>query len=187
VPEGWLSTGIPGVLLRALTVHPDSRGSFMEVWRASWTDPLGSGFRQANLSRSQSQVLRGMHFHERQDDWWVVLEGRAFVACVDLRSMIAGRATRPATDTFEVGVGSALLIPAGVAHGFLALEPMALGYLVTAEHDGTDEHGFVWNDVKAAIPWPVDSPILSGRDQANPSLDDAIAAARQRSGHVAAR
>ena len=37
-------------------------------------------------------------------------------------------------------------IPAGVAHGFLALEPLELLYLVTNEYDGSDELGFAWDD-----------------------------------------
>ena len=32
-------------------------------------------------------------------------------------------------------------IPTGVAHGFLAVEPLTLVYLVTNEYDGTDELG----------------------------------------------
>ena len=42
------------------------------------------------------------------------------------------------------------MIPAGVAHGFLALEPLELLYLVTNEYDGTDELGFAWDDPRSA-------------------------------------
>jgi dTDP-4-dehydrorhamnose 3,5-epimerase-like enzyme len=67
-----------------------------------------------------------------------------------------------------------------VAHGFLALETLALVYLVTAEYDDTDELGFAWDDPLAAVPWPVvpgqadGRPILSGRDRSNPSLADLV-------------
>ena len=47
-------------------------------------------------------------------------------------------------------------IPAGVAHGFLALEHVELVYLVTTEYDGSDERGFAWDDPLAAVPWPDD-------------------------------
>jgi dTDP-4-dehydrorhamnose 3,5-epimerase len=55
---------------------------------------------------------------------------------------------------------------------------MALVYFVTNEYDGTDELGFRWDDPTAQIPWPVESPVLSDRDAANPSLETAVAALR---------
>ena len=44
------------------------------------------------------------------------------------------------------------MIPAGVAHGFLALEPLELLYLVTNLYDGSDELGFAWDDPAVARP-----------------------------------
>lgn len=35
---------------------------------------------QSNLSRSKAGVLRGMHYQREQVDYWVVIEGKAFVA-----------------------------------------------------------------------------------------------------------
>ena len=177
--HGWSTSTIRGLLRRTLTAHPDSRGSFMELWRSSWTDDLGS-FRQANLSRSGAGVLRGMHFHERQDDLWVVIDGRAFVAAVDLRGALEAEGGPTTTEAFELAAGGAVYLPKGVAHGFYAMEPLALLYLVTTEFDGTDEHGFAWDDPDAAIPWPTRDPLLSDRDRSNPALAVAIGAARQR-------
>ena len=47
-----------------------------------------------------------------------------------------------------------VVIPPGVAHGFLALEPLQMSYLVTNEHDGTDELGFAWDDPAVGVAWP---------------------------------
>ena len=52
-------------------------------------------FVQANLSTSAPGVLRGLHYHRRQHDYWVVASGRAFVALVDVRPILA-RDGRPA-------------------------------------------------------------------------------------------
>ena len=66
------------------------------------------------------------------------------------------------------------MIPTGVAHGFLALEPLELLYLVTNEYDGSDELGFAWDDPAVGVPWPNVTgtpdgrPILSDRDMTNP-------------------
>jgi dTDP-4-dehydrorhamnose 3,5-epimerase len=173
VASDWSDTAIRGVLRRSLASVADQRGSFTELWRASATDGLSpSPFVQANLSRSAPGVLRGMHFHRRQTDLWILIEGRAFVALADLRE--GPRTTRPLIATFEMEAGDAVLIPELVAHGFHALETIALVYLVSNEYDGSDELGFAWDDPDAGIRWPGDHPTVSERDSANPPLHQAI-------------
>lgn len=172
MPAPWADTRIHGAFRRTLSVVADRRGSFAELWRTSVTDRLTeSPFVQANLSRSASGVLRGMHFHRRQADLWILTEGRAFVALVDLRDRQTDGAP---IDSFELAVGDAVFIPEMVAHGFYAIEPITLLYLVTNEYDGSDEQGFAWNDPQAAIPWPTPFPVLSDRDAENPSLRAAL-------------
>jgi dTDP-4-dehydrorhamnose 3,5-epimerase len=168
-------TDIPGVWFRELASFADDRGSFTETFRQTWLpagDPLVV---QSNLSRSKAGVLRGMHFHRSQTDWWVFLEGTAFVALCDLRIGSPARGT-VAAETLDTANGlRALSIPPGVAHGFCAQSDVALQYMVTAYHDGSDESGFAWDDPDAAIAWPVAQPILSERDRSNPSLAEALA------------
>ncbi|HZL33159.1 MAG TPA: dTDP-4-dehydrorhamnose 3,5-epimerase, partial [Verrucomicrobiae bacterium] len=131
-------------------------------------------FVQANLSTSAVGVLRGLHYHRRQLDHWIVAAGRALVVLVDVRPAAAG--SGPAVvETRELAAQGTVTIPTGVAHGFLALEALELIYLVTNEYDGSDELGFAWDDPAVAVPWPScptpdGRPILSERDQANPTL-----------------
>ena len=99
-------------------------------------------------------MLRGLHLHRRQLDHWIVASGRAFVALVDVRPMLERRPTARVVETRELGADDWVDIPIGVAHGFLALEPLELIYLVTNEYDGSDELGFAWDDPLAAVPWP---------------------------------
>jgi dTDP-4-dehydrorhamnose 3,5-epimerase len=174
--NGWHATALPGVLRRHLAPIADSRGSFTELWRSSLTAGLDDApFVQANLSRSRAGVLRGMHFHRRQSDLWLLIEGRALAATTDLRGATV------ASQVVELAPGDALFIPRLVAHGFWALEDTTLEYLVTNEYDGTDEHGFAWNDPLAAIGWPAGEPILSERDLANPALPEVLARDAQQS------
>jgi dTDP-4-dehydrorhamnose 3,5-epimerase len=182
-------SSIPGVAWGSVARHGDLRGSFRELWRASAfgaLDPRLAGrpepaFAQANLSTSSAGVLRGLHLHRRQLDHWIVTEGRALVALVDVRPLMAGTAERPLVEVREAAVDSTVTIPAGVAHGFLALEPLELVYLVTNEFDGSDELGFAWDDPLAAVPWPGVAgtpdgrPILSDRDRSNPPLAELVA------------
>jgi dTDP-4-dehydrorhamnose 3,5-epimerase len=107
-------------------------------------------------------------------DYWIVLDGHAFVALVDIRPIATGGS--PVVETRELGTDDTVTIPVGVAHGFLALTQLVLLYIVTSEYDGSDEFGFRWNDPWAAVPWPRvpttpdGMPILSERDRGNPEL-----------------
>ena len=132
---------------------------------------------QANLSRSRPGVLRGMHFHLRQVDMWMLLEGRAVAALTDVRRAMGG--DTPTSETIEMSAGDALFIPRRVAHGFLTLTDVALVYVVSNEYDGTDEHGFAWDDPTAGIEWPRMPTVVSDRDRANPALLEVIATLAQ--------
>jgi dTDP-4-dehydrorhamnose 3,5-epimerase len=181
-------SAIPGVRFGAVVRHADARGSFRELWRAPEPDADGPPdaaapampFVQANVSTSAPGVLRGLHLHRRQLDYWVVADGRAFVALVDVRPVIADPAAEPTVETRDLAADDWVVIPEGVAHGFLALEPLELLYLVTNWYDGSDELGFAWDDPAVAVPWPVldatadGRPILSERDAANPSLRELV-------------
>ena len=178
------ASALPGVLYGAVVRHADDRGSFRELWRAGPTD-AAAPFVQANLSTSAAGVLRGLHLHERQLDYWVVASGRAFVALVDVRPMLDGSAPVPSIETRELRADDWVVIPVGVAHGFLALEPLELLYLVTNQYDGSDELGFAWNDPAVGVPWPVvdavpgGRPIVSERDASNPVLANLVAHLRE--------
>ena len=190
-----IGSRIPSVRNGTVERHADERGAFRELWRDSTIgpiDPADAGappgaiprFVQANLSTSARGVLRGLHLHRRQLDRWVIGSGRAFVALVDTRPLLSG-GDAPIVETHELAADDWVQIPAGVAHGFLALEPVELVYLVTTEYDGSDEHGFAWDDPLAAVPWPLPAPtpdgrpILSARDRANPSLIELVAHLRR--------
>lgn len=171
----------------SIAMNEDVRGSLGELWRRSQTKTLGiADFAQSNLSRSAAGVLRGLHFHQRQTDLWIVLDGQAHVCLVDVRESLAGGSAPPRATSEVYSPGDAVLIPEGVAHGFWALTAVSLLYFVTKEYDGSDEFGFAWDDPEVATSWPSDDPILSERDSAAPSLRDAIAAA-QRSGQISSR
>jgi dTDP-4-dehydrorhamnose 3,5-epimerase len=164
---------IEGVVVLELEAHADQRGSFAELFRASWV-PGAPTMRQANVSTSRTGVLRGMHFHRMQADWWYLLEGRYFVALRDLRE---GSPTQTVTWTREIDAGAesvGLYLPSGVAHGFLALSDIVLVYLVDREFTGEDEFGFRWDDPDAGIRWPYSAPVLSDRDATAPPLAEVL-------------
>ena len=176
---------LPGVAYGHLRRHPDARGSFAEAWRKVGSEELAAfpGV-QANLSSSAAGVLRGLHLHRRQSDLWIVLAGRAYVVLVDVRPMLRDSTARPLIASSTLAKDDTVTIPPLVAHGFLALEPLELLYLVTNGYDGTDEIGFRWDDPATGVEWPsdattTDGPTLSDRDLRNPSLAEVVRQLRE--------
>ncbi|MGH2535922.1 MAG: dTDP-4-dehydrorhamnose 3,5-epimerase family protein [Candidatus Promineifilaceae bacterium] len=162
---------IPGVKLVALRPHGDERGRFTEIFRKEWFPERAWAAVQSNRSDSAGGVLRGLHYHFRQVDYWYLARGRIRAGLADLR---AGRATFGAHELIELSEGQpmGLFIPVGVAHGFLALAESSLLYVVDNYYDGDDEHGVAWNDPELGVAWGCADPIVSPRDLANPYLRD---------------
>lgn len=157
---------IEGVRIVRLKALGDARGRFMETFRTEWFPERSWERIQTNRSDSVAGVLRGLHYHFKQVDYWYVPKGTIRVGLADLRP---GSATRGVSEVIEIGdenqVG--VFIPTGVAHGFLALTDATLTYIVDNYYDGADELGVAWNDPDLAVPWGVSDPVLSSRDQAN--------------------
>jgi dTDP-4-dehydrorhamnose 3,5-epimerase len=66
-----------------------------------------------------------------------------------------------------------LFIPAGVAHGFIALTDVTLTYTVDNYFNGgADENGVAWNDPEFNLDWGVSNPLISERDKNNPLLHE---------------
>ena len=168
MPKILPSELIDGVVLAVLESHGDERGRFVETYRRSWF-PLGREMVQGNRSEKQAGALVGLHYHLHQADYWYVPKGRARVVLHDLR---VGSPTDGATETYELGdVGEerGLFIPPGVAHGFAALTDMTITYMVDQYYNPEDELGVAWDDPEIAADWGISDPVLSKRDQTNPS------------------
>lgn len=158
-------TTIPGVEVTTLERFSDERGSFTEIMRASISE---LDFLQSSHSHSTAGVLRGLHYHRVQTDLWYVAAGRARIALVDLRAGDEGLATM--TWIADAGEPATILIPPGVAHGYLALTDIDMLYLTTTEFEPGDEFGIAWNDPRLAIPWEASEPLLSDRDRSNAAI-----------------
>jgi dTDP-4-dehydrorhamnose 3,5-epimerase len=124
-----------------------------------------------NRSDSRAGVLRGLHYHFQQIDYWLVAAGRIRVGLADLR---LSSPTFKQTEVIDLDPSSGgLYIPVGVAHGFLALTDVTLMYVVDNYYDGADELGLIWNDPDIVVDWGANlTPILSNRDLANPRFGD---------------
>ena len=43
---------------------------------------------------------------------------------------------------------------------------------MSSYYDGATERGIAWDDPAIGVQWPVDEPLVSDRDRANPRLEE---------------
>jgi len=162
---------IDGVYIATLKAYGDDRGRFMETFRKEWFPQVSWDKMQSNRSDSKAGVLRGLHYHFKQVDYWYAVNGTIRAGLVDLRP---SSSTYLQSATVDMGEDNplGLFIPVGVAHGFSALTDCTLTYVVNNYYDGDDEFGIAYNDPQVGIDWGVADPFLSNRDKANPLIAD---------------
>ena len=172
-----VETKLPGVLLLETSVHRDARGYFEEIFRHRNISLLGDDrqFVQDNHSRSEKNVLRGLHYQEphAQGKLVRVLAGALQDVVVDVRQ---GSPYFGQWASFDLvaGDGKSLWIPEGFAHGILALEDDTdLLYKVTDYWSPDMERVIRWDDPDLNISWKSEGPILNDKDARAPYLRDA--------------
>lgn len=169
---------IADVQIAHLAAHGDSRGRFTEIFRKEWFPQRDWQAVQMNRSDSQAGVLRGLHYHFRQVDYWYLLAGTVRVGLVDLRSWSPSY-QKAATLCLAAEDNTGIFIPVGVAHGFYAVSDVTLLYVVDNYYDGGDEFGLAWNDPTVGPDWGITTtPSLSQRDAQNPWWHDIAEANR---------
>jgi dTDP-4-dehydrorhamnose 3,5-epimerase len=162
------------VLVLEPRVFTDARGVFWESFRADAYEAMGIdvAFVQDNVSISRRGVLRGLHFQEPHGQAKLVqaIRGEVFDVAVDVRigSPTFGQAV---WSTLSESNRRQLFLPPGLAHGFVVLsEDAVVAYKCSDYYAPAHEHSVRWNDPALGIPWPVDTPILSSKDEAAPLL-----------------
>jgi dTDP-4-dehydrorhamnose 3,5-epimerase len=162
---------IAGVKVVRLQSFQDDRGRFVETFRKSWFPERTWENFQSNRSDSRAGVLRGLHYHFHQIDYWCLVRGRIRVGLADLRR---DSPTFGQSEVVELDADDprGVFIPSGVAHGFYALTDATLTYIVDNYYDNSDELGVAWDDPDLAVPWGATAPALSPRDLSNPRLRD---------------
>jgi len=169
-----IETSLPGVFELRPVIHPDTRGFFIESYHQGKFASLGIAhtFVQDNHSRSVKGTLRGLHYQLRhpQAKLCRVVEGEALDVAVDIRvgSPRFGRWTGVLLSAREL---NQIYIPAGFAHGFLALtETVQFLYKCSDFYNPADEHGIAWSDPDLKICWGVAAPLVSEKDLQYPTL-----------------
>ena len=170
-------TKLPGVVIIEPKVFGDERGFFVETFSAErYRTEAGIElpFVQDNRSRSQGNVLRGLHFQKKhpQGKLVSVTRGAVYDVAVDIN---------PESETFGEYVGVELTeenhlqfyVPPGYAHGFCVLtDTVDFVYKCTDYYHPEDEGGLAWDCPEVGIDWPLENPRLSDKDSNNPTLKE---------------
>lgn len=173
-----IETSLPDVYELRPKVLRDSRGFFMETYHRAKFVELGitDSFVQDNHSASSKGTLRGLHYqlHHPQAKLCRVIEGDAFDVALDIRlgSPTFGQWAGVVLSTRDQ---NQLYIPAGFAHGFLALtERVQFLYKCSDFYAPADERGILWNDPGLNISWGIADPLISEKDSKYPRLSSVL-------------
>jgi len=168
------TTNLPGVTVVEPTVFEDERGFFFEFYHARKYAKAGieEAFVQDNHSRSCKGTLRGLHAQSPFPQAKLVraIEGEIFDVAVDAR---LGSPTFGQFFSITLSEHNRLelYVPKGLLHGFCVLSDFAqVEYKCTELYHPEAEFSVAWNDPDIAIPWPIDAPVLSGKDGQAPQL-----------------
>jgi dTDP-4-dehydrorhamnose 3,5-epimerase len=163
-----VATPLPGVFLMQPRIFSDARGFFWESYHEEKLAALGitDRFVQDNQSSSSKNVLRGLHYQLRRPQAKLcrVVAGEALDVVVDIRRG-SPHFGKWISAVLSEKSHNQIYIPAGFAHGFLALtETVEFLYKCSAFYDPQDAYGIFWGDPALGIDWGISKPILSQKD-----------------------
>ena len=173
---------IPDLFVLESPVWGDERGFFREWFTAHDVEAAGAAFltKQANLSVSARNVVRGLHYSlapQGQAKVVTCVFGEIDDVIVDVR---VGSPTFGGVEVVHLRAddGKSVFLPAGVAHGFcVTSDHAALAYLLSSPFNAALELEIHPFDPEVKVPWSLDAePTLSAKDAAAPSLNERRAA-----------
>ena len=175
----FINTQIPDLIVIEPRIFADGRGSFFESYsqRTFEANGINLDFVQDNQSKSDKNVLRGLHFQNAPYDQGKlvrVIKGAVIDVAVDLRK---DQPTYGQHFKIELSEDNQkmLMIPAGFAHGFLTLEDNTIfHYKCTTFYNKESEDGIIWNDSTLNIDWGIENPSLSDKDEELQHFDQLV-------------
>ncbi|MAJ37348.1 MAG: dTDP-4-dehydrorhamnose 3,5-epimerase [Flavobacteriaceae bacterium] len=172
-----LERPLTDALLLQPDVFKDQRGTFIETYKERQFQELASGvaFVQDNESTSLKGALRGLHFQappHAQTKLIRVVHGKILDVIVDCRPQSPTYGQHFAVE-LSAENHLQLLVPKGLAHGFLTLsETATVNYKVDDYYHPECDAGIAYNDPDLGISWPFENYIISEKDRALPRLKD---------------
>lgn len=149
----------PGVILFTPDVYKDDRGYFTETFNGHY----GFEAKQGNQSFSKKGTIRGLHYQYPAVCKLIwVSSGRILDVALNLKT------GEHITVELSADTHQRLLVPAGYAHGFQALEDCVAHYLMDDVYNANNDNGLT----PLKIAWPVSPFIISDKDRNAPAYED---------------
>ena len=162
-----ISTKFSGLKVIQSKSYKDSRGLFKEDYKKKIFK--NKNFVFGCTSSSKKNVIRGLHLQTKysQEKYVSVLKGAIIDVAVDLRKKSKTYGKHYKIILSDANAKS-IFIPAGFAHGFLALKKEnIIYYTCTNYRSAKHEVGILWNDKDLKIKWPIKNPVISKKDKKN--------------------
>lgn len=172
-------TSIPDLLIIEPKVFGDDRGFFFESFNRRRFAELtlrDIDFVQDNHSRSEKNVLRGLHYQIQHPQGKLVrvTQGAVLDVAVDIRKSSQTYGKHVALE-LSAENKRMLWIPEGFAHGFLVLTDTAEFLYKTSDYWFPEHERCIrWDDSVLAIDWRLQgTPALSTKDAQGKLLSEA--------------
>ena len=168
---------VKGVHVWSMPTHPDMRGRLFKAYTAADTDlfPVPFNTYEHFFTESKKNVFRGMHFQGRPHAVSKIISvvlGNAKDFLFDMREASETYGNLQIVDLDESKPAS-ILIPAGVAHGYLSLaEKTIISYRMDGPFCGNCDGGFSGRLVADHLPILLSETIQSARDAALVAFED---------------
>lgn len=165
----FIETHLKDLYIIQPKVFEDARGYFFESYSKDSFSKAGLAleFVQDNQSKSEKNVLRGLHFQNppfAQGKLVRVISGAVLDVAVDIR-----KNSKTYGEHFKLELTESnktmIYIPPGFAHGFLTLENDTIfSYKCTSIYNKEAEDAIFWNDETLNINWGASDPKISAKD-----------------------
>jgi len=170
----FIETSLKGAFIIEIERNEDERGFFARSWcqREFESHRLNSNLAQCNISFNKKRgILRGMHYQAAPHEEVKLVRctmGAIFDVIIDIR-----KSSSTYLHWFSVELNSenrrGLYIPEGFAHGFQTLKDNTeVFYMMGEFYHPECERGIRWDDPMFKIEWPIETKIISSKDQSYP-------------------
>ena len=159
------STNFSGLKIIQSEIYKDNRGLLKEIFKQKIIK--NNDFVFGIVSISKKNVIRGFHLQTKfkQAKYISVLKGAILDVALDLR-----KGSKTFGKHFKIILSAndnkSVFLPAGFAHGFLALKKENIVYYnIVNYRSAKHEVSLLWNDKDLKVKWPIKNPILSEKDK----------------------
>ena len=154
-------------LIKPLTIFEDFRGHYIETYNERLYREAGidQHFIQDDISVSRRHVLRGIHGDDKTWKLISCLQGSFYMVVINNDPQSA-QYRKWTSFTLSESNRLQVLVPPKFGNGHVVMSEQAIfHYKQTTDYDRSGQFTLVWNDPALNIWWPVQTPIISERDQ----------------------